>query len=115
MENSKRLETGNLSVEHGGLWGKPRHHAPPDEGFDKVIRNVLVGWRRDGKDTRGTYASRRIANVVHAIQHPGRGIGKLMQDAIDAGVSLDRVEELGLVIIQHARDLHARKRRRPAA
>jgi hypothetical protein len=91
----------------------PRHHAPPDAGFDRRVREVIGSWRMDGGE--GAYASRRIANTVHELQFPCRSIDKQMRDAIEEDVPLERVERLGQLLIERARELHARKRRKPAA
>lgn len=81
----------------------PRRHRAPDRRFDDAVRDVVVTWKKGGT---GPYASRAIANTVHEIQFPIRGVDRLIRDAIEANVPLDRVRALGLLLAKRAEILH---------
>lgn len=108
---------GHLRLVLGGApraGSGPRRARAADPRFDREIAGIYATWRASGG--RGRYASRAIANVAQRMQFSARVLDRHLEDAIVAGVPVDRVRDLGRAFIRRADVLAVRHRRlSPAA
>jgi hypothetical protein len=96
-------KNGNLTVERGGLYGRPRHYRQPapmvtavDFQLDREMQTVFAALHAED----GTVPSRGIQEIREGRQWPWRMIARRFREAAVANVPESQLDEVIHVLQQ---------------
>lgn len=101
MRSSSEKKYGSLSVENGGLYGRPLTAA---ERFEREFRS----WAARGKAHGGRrYACRALADTAQGLRFPNRIPARIAREALAGGATPEWAEGFAPIWQRFVRDLAA--------